>query len=131
MLIRDAFAEEAKPVTATTEVAADGKAPYALTVDKMLMDTFVFIALLFGIFYFLLIRPQQKRFKEYKKMLETIQKGSRVVTGGGIIGVVASVDANDILQVEIAPNVKVKVAKSSISEVVDPTKPTGKTANDN
>jgi preprotein translocase subunit YajC len=130
MFIRDAYAQDAKPVTASTEVA-EAQAPYALSVDKMMMDTVVFIALLFGIFYFLLIRPQQKRYKEYKKMLDSIQKGSRVVTGGGIIGVVSKVEAGDILLVEIAPNVKVKVSKASIGEVLGDGKSVGDTANDN
>lgn len=119
-------AESVKTVAAT-----EAAAPYELSMDKMLTDTLMFLALLFGIFYFLLIRPQQKRYKEFQKMLESVKKGSRVVTGGGIIGVVTKLEGDDVAVVEIAPNVKVRVARSSISEVVDESKLPASTANDN
>ncbi len=72
------------------------------------------LILLFVVFYFLLIRPQQKRAKEHKEMLQNIQKGDNVVTTGGIHGKVTSV-AEDTITVEIADNVRIKVSKEAIS----------------
>ncbi len=72
------------------------------------------LILLFVVFYFLLIRPQQKRAKEHREMLKDIQKGDNVVTTGGIHGKVTSV-AEDAITVEIADNVRIKVSKEAIS----------------
>ncbi len=78
------------------------------------------LVLIFAVFYFLLIRPQQKRAKEHKSKVEAVRRGDRVVTGGGIIGTVTKVEDTQ-LQVEIAEGVKVKVAKATLSDVL--TKP--------
>jgi preprotein translocase subunit YajC len=121
--------EEGK--TSAAALTSTEQAPYELTVDKMLMDTLVFLFLLFSIFYFLLIRPQQKRLNEHKAMLGTMKKGSRVLTGGGIVGVISKVENDSIVVVEIAPNVKVRVTKESIAEVLDDSKLPADTANDN
>jgi len=72
------------------------------------------LILLFVVFYFLLIRPQQKRAKEHREMLKGIEKGDNVVTTGGIHGKVTSV-AEDTITVEIADNVRIKVSKEAIS----------------
>jgi len=72
------------------------------------------LIILFVIFYFLLIRPQQKRAKEHKQMISAIQKGDQVVTTGGMHGRVASVN-EDTVSVEVAEGVKVKVSKEAIS----------------
>ena len=72
------------------------------------------LIILFVIFYFLLIRPQQKKAKEHKQMLSEVQKGDNVVTNSGIYGRVISVQ-DETLTVEIAENVKVKVAKEAIA----------------
>lgn len=74
------------------------------------------LVLIFVVFYFLLIRPQQKKAKEHKQMLDNIKKGDKVVTAGGIYGVVESVGANTVV-LKIAENVKVKFGKGFISEV--------------
>lgn len=66
------------------------------------------------IFYFLLIRPQQKRLKDHKKMVSELKKGDQVVTGGGLIGTIADVK-DDIIRVEIADGVKVKVKRDTIA----------------
>lgn len=88
------------------------------------------LILIFVVFYFLLIRPQQQRVKQHKSMVEALKKGDQIVTGGGILGKVTRVDAGEpTLMVEIAPNVTVKVARATITEVV--TKPTPSTSNDN
>lgn len=72
---------------------------------------------LFVIFYFLLIRPQQKRAKEHKQMVEAVKKGDEVVTSGGVIGRVIDVGDN-FVQVEIAEGVQVKVQKQAISSLL-------------
>ncbi len=82
--------------------------------------------LIIPIFYFLLIRPQQRRVKEHRAMIEAVKKGDTVVTAGGLIGKVVKV--SDIeLEVELSPGNKVKVVRSTLSEVRGPT---GKPAND-
>jgi len=80
------------------------------------LSAFVPIILIFVIFYFLLIRPQQKRQKDHQSMVEALKKGDQVVTAGGIHGTVTSV-AENLATVEIAQNVKIKVTKSSIAVV--------------
>jgi preprotein translocase subunit YajC len=72
--------------------------------------------LIIGIMYFLMIRPQQKRLKEHRAMIEGIRRGDTVVTSGGIIGKVTKVDDQE-LQVEIAEGVKIKVVRSTVSDV--------------
>ena len=72
--------------------------------------------LIIGIMYFLMIRPQQKRLKEHRDMVAAIRRGDTIVTSGGIIGKVTKVDEQE-LQVEIADGVKVKLLRSTISEV--------------
>lgn len=71
------------------------------------------LVLVFAIFYFLLIRPQQKRAKEHKAMLSGIKRGDRIVTGGGIVGTVTKTVDNE-LTVEIAENLRVKVTRETV-----------------
>lgn len=75
------------------------------------------LILVFAIFYFILIRPQQKKMKEHETMLNAIKPKDEILTGGGIYGKVTKADG-DILTVEIADNVKIKVSRSSVREVV-------------
>ena len=83
---------------------------------------FLPLLLIFGIFYFLLIRPQQQRQKQLRAMLAAIKRGDRVVTAGGILGIVQRVkDGSDELEVEIAQNVRVTVLRDTITAVVNPT----------
>jgi preprotein translocase subunit YajC len=83
---------------------------------------FLPLVLIFGVFYFLLIRPQQQRQKEMKSMLGALKRGDRVVTGGGILGTVQRVrDGSNEIEVEIAPNLRVTVMRDTISSVVKPT----------
>ena len=72
------------------------------------------VAIFFGIFYFMIIRPQQKTQKTHKTYLDSLKKGDEVVTTGGLIGRIAAV-AGDVLTVEIANNVKVRVLKAQVS----------------
>jgi preprotein translocase subunit YajC len=77
---------------------------------------FLPIILIFVIFYFLLIRPQQKRQKEHQRMINELKKGDNVITAGGIHGSVVGV-AENVATIEIAPNVRIKVTRSSIAAV--------------
>lgn len=77
------------------------------------------LVFIFGIFYFLLIRPQQKRAKEFRAMIAAVQKGDMVVTGGGLVGRVTSVSDTEV-EVELGPNMRVKAVKSTLSSVKDP-----------
>ncbi len=74
---------------------------------------FIPLILIFVIFYFFLIRPQQKKVKDHKLMVESLKRGDKVVTSGGIIGTVERVIDNDKAEVEIAPNTKVEIIKST------------------
>ncbi|OYQ33842.1 preprotein translocase subunit YajC [Niveispirillum lacus] len=82
------------------------------------------LVLIFVVFYFLLIRPQQKKLKEHKAMLEALRRGDKVVTGGGIVGTIVKV-ADDEATVEIAENVRVRVLRSTITAVLAKTEPAG------
>ncbi|HEX9809980.1 MAG TPA: preprotein translocase subunit YajC [Alphaproteobacteria bacterium] len=79
--------------------------------------TIVPLILIFVVFYFLLIRPQQKKVKEHRSMLSTLRRGDKVVTNGGIIGRITRVVSDNELQLEIAEGVRVQVARSMISSV--------------
>jgi preprotein translocase subunit YajC len=88
------------------------------------LTQFLPLILIMGIMYFLLIRPQQKRLKEQQASLNAIRRGDQVVTGGGIIGKVTKVmDDGKELEVEIAQGLKVRVVKSTISQVLTRTEP--------
>ena len=80
-------------------------------------SVFIPLILMFIIFYFLLIRPQQKKVKQHREMLASLKKGDRVVTAGGIHGVITNISDNTVT-LEVAPKVKIKVQKGSISDVI-------------
>jgi preprotein translocase subunit YajC len=81
------------------------------------------LVLIFVVFYFLLIRPQQKKMKAHRNMVAALKRGDRVVTAGGIIGLVTKVLSDTEVQVEIAEGVRVRVTRSSISDLVARTEP--------
>ncbi len=81
------------------------------------------LVLIFVVFYFLLIRPQQKKQKQHKVMLGAIRRGDRVVTGGGIVGTVTKVIDNDELAVQITDGVKVRVRRALVASVISKTEP--------
>ena len=81
------------------------------------------LILIFVVFYFLLIRPQQKKMKMHKQMLGDIRRCDKVVTGGGIMGTVTKVNDDNELTVEIAKDVKVKVRRELVSTVLAKTEP--------
>ena len=74
---------------------------------------FIPLILIFVIFYFFLIRPQQKKVKEHKAMVEGLKRGDKVITSGGIIGIVERIIDNDKVEVEITENVKVEIVKTT------------------
>ena len=76
------------------------------------------LVLIFVVFYFLLIRPQQKKQKAHRAMLQEVHRGDDIVTNGGIVGHVVKVGRDDNLLVEIAPDVRVRVMRTMISEVI-------------
>ena len=84
--------------------------------------SFAPLILIFVIMYFLMIRPQQKRMKEHRALIEALKKGDEVVTQGGLVGKVTSVRDNE-LEVEIAPGVRVRVIRSTITGLVNRTQP--------
>ena len=91
--------------------------------DGKTLGQFIPLILIFVIFYFLLIRPQQKRIKEHKAMVDTLTRGDNVVTSGGIVGKIIRVIDNEKAEVEIADNVNVQVIKSTITQVLSKTEP--------
>lgn len=83
---------------------------------------FVPIILIFLVFYFLIIRPQQKRAKQHREMIGAVRRSDTVVTSGGVVGKVTKVDETEI-EVEIAKDVRVKVVKSTLADVRSKTEP--------
>lgn len=78
---------------------------------------------IFAIMYFLMIRPQQKKLKEHKAMVEALHRGDQVVTQGGLIGKVSKVKEGNEIEVELADGVKVRVVQSTIAQVLNKTEP--------
>lgn len=106
MFISPAFAQDAG--------AAGGAAAFG---------QFLPLILIFVIMYFLMIRPQQKKAKEHKAMVEALRRGDAVLTQGGMIGKVTHVKEDGELEVEIASGVKVRLVKSAVVQVLSKTEP--------
>lgn len=87
------------------------------------VETFLPLVLIFVVFYFLMIRPQQKRAKAHKEMLSQLRRGDNVVLASGILGSVSKVVNDTEALVEIADGVKVRVLRSTIQEIVSKTEP--------
>jgi preprotein translocase subunit YajC len=86
--------------------------------DQNALIQFLPLILIFVVFYFLLIRPQQKKARDHRTMLDALRRGDRVVTGGGIIGTIARVDSPEEVVVDIAEGVRVRVLRSTITSVL-------------
>ena len=84
------------------------------------------LLLIFLVFWLLIIRPQSKRMKEHKARIDAVKRGDQVVTGGGLVGKVTKVEEG-FVEVELAPNVKVRAVKSTLTDLIDPA---AKPAND-
>ena len=79
---------------------------------------FIPLILIFVIFYFFLIRPQQKRVKDHKAMVSALKRGDEIITSGGIIGIIERVMEDDRIEVDIGENVKVQIIKSTITSLL-------------
>jgi len=78
---------------------------------------YVMLAVIFGIFYFFTIRPQQQKMKQHREMLDNLRRGDTVVTAGGILGKVSKVKDDGEVMLEVADGVQVRVVKATLSEV--------------
>jgi preprotein translocase subunit YajC len=81
-----------------------------------LIANFFPLILIFAIFYFLMLRPQQRRIKEQRAAIDATKKGDTVVTGGGLIGKVVKVDGDEV-EIELGPNMRVRALKATLSDV--------------
>jgi preprotein translocase subunit YajC len=114
MFTSSAFAQE---ILNTAAPAGSGAGPGAGSAGLL---SFAPMILILVVFYFLLIRPQQKKVKEHQTMVNALRRGDKIVTAGGIIGKIAKVDEAELI-VEIADNVQIKVLRSAVQTVL--TKP--------
>lgn len=87
--------------------------------------SFLPLVLIFAVFYFLLIRPQQKKMKQHKETIANLRRNDKVVTGGGIIGRVTKVVDENEIEVEIAQNTVVRVARATVADVISKAAPSG------
>lgn len=101
----------------------DGSAPSAVSAIGGILP----FILIFIIFYFLLIRPQQQKLKQHRAMVEALRRGDQVITSGGIVGKVVKVQEDGMVEVEIAEGIKVKVVRHTISQVLNKTEPAAAT----
>tara|TARA_Y100000768_G_C23600030_1_gene505616 strand:+ start:19 stop:363 length:345 start_codon:yes stop_codon:yes gene_type:complete len=79
--------------------------------------TFLPLILIFAVFYFLLIRPQQRKVKQHKEMLSNLKRGDKIITSGGIIGTINKVADNRELTVEVSANVEIKIAPGMVADL--------------
>ena len=98
------------------------------------IGAFLPLILIFGVFYILLIRPQQKKVKQHREMLNNIKRGDKIITSGGIIGNISKVNDNRELLVEISDGIEVKIAPGMVADLyslpeVSKTKPSKKIEN--
>ena len=85
------------------------------------IGAFLPLILIFGVFYLLLIRPQQKKVKLHREMLNNLRRGDKIITSGGIIGTINKVADNRELQLQVSENVEIKIAPGMIADLYIPT----------
>ena len=90
------------------------------------IGAFLPLILIFGVFYILLIRPQQKKVKAHREMLNNLRRGDKIITSGGIIGTVNKVADNRELQVQVSENVEIKIAPGMVADLYTSTEPNKK-----
>lgn len=112
MWISQAFAQTATETSAPTQNTSG--------TSSMLMNVLPLV-LIFVIFYFLLIRPQQRKMRTHRAMVSSLRRGDKILTSGGIIGVVHKVLNDGEIQVEIAEGVRVRIARGSVNEILSRT----------
>ena len=81
------------------------------------IGAFLPLILIFGVFYILLIRPQQKKVKQHREMLNNLRRGDKIITSGGIIGTISKVADNRELQIQISDNVEIKIAPGMVADL--------------
>ncbi len=81
------------------------------------IGAFLPLILIFGVFYILLIRPQQKKVKQHREMLNNLRRGDKIITSGGIIGTINKVSDNRELLVQVSENVEIKIAPGMVAEL--------------
>jgi preprotein translocase subunit YajC len=86
--------------------------------DTALITQFMPLIMIFGIFYFMLIRPQQKKMKAHQEMLAALKKGDQVVAGGGMVGIIQKIISNEHIALQINENVDIVVLRSSVTDVL-------------
>ena len=84
------------------------------------IGAFLPLILIFGVFYILLIRPQQKKVKLHREMLNNLKRGEKIITSGGIIGIISKVKDNKELLVEISDGVEIKIAPGMVADLYSP-----------
>ena len=87
------------------------------------IGAFLPLVLIFGVFYILLIRPQQKKVKQHREMLHNLRRGDKIITSGGIIGIVNKVADNRELQLQVSENVEIKIAPGMVADLYTATEP--------
>ncbi len=116
MLISQALAQDTPPVpetTSETAVPGDASAPVPST-QNILIQNVAMIVLLVFMFYFLLIRPQQKRFKEHKLMIDALKLGDKVITAGGIVGTLDKIVSDTAVGVDLGNGIKVTALRATL-----------------
>ena len=93
------------------------------------MGAFLPLILIFGVFYILLIRPQQKKVKLHREMINNLKRGDKIITTGGIIGVITKVKDNKEITLEISDNVEIQIAPGMVHELYSATEVQQKTSN--
>jgi preprotein translocase subunit YajC len=128
MLISKALAQDTPPVPATTsETAVPGTdAPALPNTQNILFQIVAMIVLLVVMFYFLLIRPQQKRFKEHKEMIDALKVGDKIVTSGGLVGTLDKIVDDTEVIVDLGNGLKVTALRAAIQAKADKTAPAKK-----
>ncbi|MEZ5690364.1 MAG: preprotein translocase subunit YajC [Rickettsiales bacterium] len=135
-IIGDLYAAEETASSATTGTAnnyppLNNQMAQNLSAEKVMFDNFLILGVLFFIFYFMLIKPQKNRIKKHQDLIGSLKKGDKVITSGGIIGTIIKLEGDDVIALEIAQNVRIRMAKASIAEIADDKISDNKNANDN
>jgi preprotein translocase subunit YajC len=115
LFVASAFAQDAAPAPIDTTAGLMNYLPFVL---------------IFAVFYFLVIRPQQKKLVEQEKMVKALQRGDRVVTTGGIHGKITKLEGDDLLMVEIADGVQIKMDRANVQGLESKPQPVIAAAND-
>ena len=128
MLISQAFAADAPATETTAETAVPGADPTMApsSTQSIVIQNVGMIVLLIVMFYFLLIRPQQKRFKEHKEMIDALKVGDKIVTSGGLIGKISELSNDNEVIVDLGNSIKVTALRNTIQVRPDKTADTEK-----